>query len=151
MIGLTTAPYSGLFLTYCFEFSHSSLDKKEFNERNDRATKSEIDFSRKDCIGRKFRGENENVGITENGNFLGIMRLNGQFDPLTSNHIAEYGNEGKGRASYPSSTIYEEIIQLIIQKSSIYLGNKLLESILDWLRKAKYFSFCVNSTSDLSH
>ena len=59
------------------------------------------------------RGANEVFGSSQNGNYMGMLELIGQFDPFISNHIKQFGNKGKGRASYLSSTICEEFIKLI--------------------------------------
>ena len=57
--------------------------------------------------GMAFRGENKNLGSQHNGNYLGILELIAQYDPFLSSHLAKYGNQGRGRPSYLSSTICE--------------------------------------------
>jgi len=93
--------------------------------------------------GLAFRGNDELINSSQNGNYLGVLQLLSQFDPLLSNHIDKYGNQGKGRASYLSSTICEEFIQL--------MGDKLLKIIAKEIKEQKYFSVSVDSTPDLSH
>lgn len=116
--------------------------------------------------GLAFRGTDQTCGSIRNGNFLGILDLMSQFDPLLASHIAKYGNKGRGiiclssyvseisltpfeltftsgRASYLSDTICDEFITLI--------GSKVLKVILDELREAKYFSISVDSTPDVTH
>ena len=66
--------------------------------------------------GLAFRGQNEQINSEQNGNYLGILELISEFDPFLSNHLAKYGNKGKGRASYLSSTICEEVIQIMGEK-----------------------------------
>lgn len=101
-----------------------------------------------------------------NANFLRILDLLSEFDPLITSHIKKYGNKGKGivalssyvsqlilmdcvskfssgRASYLSDTICDEFIALI--------GVKVMNVILTELRDAKYFSLGVDSTPDVSH
>lgn len=46
--------------------------------------------------GLAFRGANQQCGSDQNGNFLGILDLLSEFDPLVANHIARYGNKGAG-------------------------------------------------------
>lgn len=46
--------------------------------------------------GLSFRGTNQTCGSNQNGNFLGILDLLSQFDPLLASHIAKYGNKGQG-------------------------------------------------------
>lgn len=118
--------------------------------------------------GLSFRGADRISGSVHNGNFLGILDLLSQFDPLIASHISRYSNKGKGihnygsrlsfseiirfhfnfkfnlgRASYLSDTICDEFIDLI--------GIKVLNVILSELREAKYFSISVDSTPDVSH
>lgn len=93
--------------------------------------------------GLAFRGNNELINSSQNGNYLGVLQLLSQFDPLLSNHIDQYGNQGKGRASYLSSTICEEFIEL--------MGEKLLQVIAKEIKEEKYYSVSVDSTPDLSH
>jgi len=93
--------------------------------------------------GMPFRGDDELIGSVHNGNFLGLMELLAQFDPFLENHLKEYGNAGRGIPSYISSTIVEELIQL--------MADKVRATILSELKEAKYFSVSVDSTPDLSH
>ena len=93
--------------------------------------------------GLALHGANEVFGSSQNGNYMGMLELIGQFDPFISNHIKQFGNKGKGRASYLSSTICEEFIKLI--------GDKLLSVIIAEIQEAKYFSLFVYSTPDLCH
>jgi hypothetical protein len=93
--------------------------------------------------GLAFRGENENIGSQHNGNYLGVLELIAQYDPFLSSHLAKYGNQGRGRPSYLSSTICEEIIEI--------MGNQVLAVIVKELQQSKYFSLSVDSTPDISH
>lgn len=47
--------------------------------------------------GLPFRGDDELVGSPHNGNFLGCLELISRFDPLLSEHLARYGNKGRGK------------------------------------------------------
>lgn len=60
-----------------------------------------------------FRGSNEHLNSLSNGNFLGSVELLTKFDPFLADHIARYGNIGKGTPTYLSKTNYEEIIMQI--------------------------------------
>lgn len=93
--------------------------------------------------GLAFRGDNEILGSQHNGNYLGILELIAEYDPFLSSHLAKYGNEGKGKQSYLSATICEELIEI--------LGNKVLKYIVNEIIEAKYFSISVDSTPDISH
>lgn len=93
--------------------------------------------------GMSFRGDDELLGSIHNGNFLGIMELIAQFDPFLENHLKDYGNAGRGNPSYISSTIVEELIEL--------MADQVRTTIVSELKEAKYFSVSVDSTPDLSH
>ncbi|XP_055908461.1 zinc finger MYM-type protein 1-like [Eupeodes corollae] len=93
--------------------------------------------------GLPFRGDDEILGSQHNGNYLGILELLAEYDPFLSAHLAKYGNKGKGRPSYLSSTICEELIEIF--------GNRVLEFIVNEIIEAKYFYISVDSTPDISH
>ncbi|KZR99574.1 putative Zinc finger MYM-type protein, partial [Daphnia magna] len=93
--------------------------------------------------GLPLRGDNELIGSTKNGHFLCILELMSQFDPFICNHLKEYGNKGKSRSSYLSSTIYEELITI--------MGVKVLSLIISDIQEARFFSVSIDSTPDLTH
>lgn len=93
--------------------------------------------------GLAFRGSNEVFGETNNGNFLGLIELIAKFDPFLKTHIENYGNKGRGTASYLSKTICEELILL--------MGETVRKSIINDVKEAGYFSMSVDSTPDCSH
>lgn len=93
--------------------------------------------------GLAFRGESEHLGSRDNGNYLGILELLAEYDPFLRSHLDKYGNQGRGKPSYISSTICEELIKI--------MGDKVLESIVREVQDAKYFSLSVDSTPDISH
>jgi len=93
--------------------------------------------------GMPFRGSDEILGSNHNGNFLGITELIAQFDPFLENHLKNYGQAGRGIASYLSSTIVEELIRL--------MAKKVHSKIISEIAEAKYFSVSADSTPDLSH
>ena len=74
--------------------------------------------------GLALRGENEIIGSQNNGNFLGCMELIAVFDPFLARHIEQFGNEGRGTPSYLSSTIFEEFVETMAQKSGAPLQVK---------------------------
>ena len=93
--------------------------------------------------GLALRGRNEVVGSTDNGNYLGILELIGQFDPFLSQHICSYANKGRGHTSYLSKTICEELIAM--------MGKKVLDFIKNEIAMSRYFSVSVDSTPDITH
>ena len=93
--------------------------------------------------GAAFRGDNELLGSVHNGNYLGSLELIAHFDPFLKDHLVKHGNKGKGKPSYLSSTVCEEFIAL--------MGDKTKQVIADEIKQAKYFSVIVDSTPDLAH
>lgn len=93
--------------------------------------------------GLAFRGDNEIVGSSRNGNFLGILELLAEYEPLLATHLKEHANKGSGHANYLSSTICEELIST--------MGDKVLNEIISRIKKSKYYSVSVDSSPDESH
>lgn len=87
--------------------------------------------------------KNEKIGSKQNGNFLGILELLGKYDPFLSNHIKQFGNQGRGRVSYLSSSVCNEFISSIAKA----IENQIISEVQD----AKYFSLSVDSTPDVAH
>lgn len=93
--------------------------------------------------GLAFRGETHVFGQQNNGNYLGLLELISQFDPFLSDHIARFGNAGRGTPSYLSTTTCEEFVQL--------MGEKVYSEIINRSKLAKYFAISVDSTPDIAH
>ena len=74
--------------------------------------------------GLAFRGHNEVIGSSNNGNYLGMLELLTQFDPVLKQHIDTFANKGKGNVT---------------------------ENIITEIKKAKYWGIIVDSTPDISH
>ena len=86
-------------------------------------------------------GKNEIIGSVNNGNFLGVIEFFSKYDSFLAYH--KYVNKGTGHASYLSSTIYEESVQI--------MATKLMTIIIEKLKTVKYFSRSVDSTPDIKH
>jgi len=56
-----------------------------------------------------FRGNNEVLGVSNNGNYFGILKLISKFDPFLKERILNYGNQGTGNPFCLSKTICEEL------------------------------------------
>ena len=93
--------------------------------------------------GLAFRGRDEVVGSSGNGNYLGILELLSGYDTFLAEHIRKHGNKGRGHTSYLSSTICEEVITI--------MGGKVIEAIIKELKTAKDYSISVDSTPDITH
>ena len=93
--------------------------------------------------GLALRGSNEVFGSEHNGNYLGCLELLSEYDPFLAQHIEKYGNRGRGNPSYLSSTICEEFVLL--------MAEEVRQVIINEIASAKYYSFSVDSTPDISH
>ena len=93
--------------------------------------------------GLPFRGENETIGSVKNGNFLGCIELIAKFDPFMADHLARYGNKGRGVPSYLSSTTVDELV--------LQLEGQVKMKIKEEVVQAKYFSIVVDSMPDVSN
>ena len=93
--------------------------------------------------GLAFRGKNEQLGSPNNGNYLGILELLSQYDTFIAEHLNKYASKGRGHVSYVSSTICEEMIEL--------MGKRVMSVIVAEIQRAKYFSISVDSTPDIMH
>lgn len=92
---------------------------------------------------RPFRGDNQKLGSTSNGIFLGCLELISEYDHFLAQHIIEYGNKGKGSVSYLSADKYTEFIDI--------MSKQVLQEIMTEIRKARYFSLIIDSTPDVSN
>ena len=64
-----------------------------------------------------------------------LIELISKFDPFLRNHIETFGNKGKGRPSYLSSTICEEFIEI--------MGSTVLSVVITELKASQvFFTFC---------
>ena len=93
--------------------------------------------------GMPFRGHDERFGSPTNGNYMGILEVLAKYDHFFATHIDKHGNPGRGKVSYLSSTICEELICL--------MGKRVLSVIVEQLKAAKYYCVSIDSTPDISH
>ena len=93
--------------------------------------------------GMPLRGHDEKFGSPTNGNYMGILEVLAKYDPFLATHIDKYGNPGRGKTSYLSSTICEELI--------FQMGKRVLSVIVEQLKVAKYYCVSIDSTPDISH
>lgn len=97
--------------------------------------------------GLAFRGTSERIGDPNNGNFLGLIELLSEFDPLLREHISKIKKaqeEGKRlQAHYLSKDSQNEFIQTC--------GARVRQKVLEERKKSKYFSIIADSTPDVSH
>ena len=93
--------------------------------------------------GLAIRGDDQIIGSVHNGNYLGLLELLSEYDDFLKQHIQKHANCGSGHTSYLSSTICDELIQM--------MGKRVLEEIIGRLKKSKYYSISLDSTPAESH
>ncbi|XP_065651225.1 uncharacterized protein LOC136079417 [Hydra vulgaris] len=93
--------------------------------------------------GLALRGKNEIVGSSKIGNYLGILELLAEYDNFLKQHIENHANRGSGHTNCLSSTICEELIEI--------MGNKVLNEIISRIKLSKYFSISLDLTPDEGH
>ena len=88
---------------------------------------------------KEFLRQEEESNI---GNFLGLLKLLANFDPLMKEHLSNV-EKHTGIKSYLSALVQNEFIQLLAST----VCKKLLQSI----HKVKYFDLLFDSTPDEAH
>ena len=76
------------------------------------------------------------------GNFLALIKLVAQYDPLLAKHV-QHAEKNPESVSYLSSEIQNEFIHI--------LASTVKSKLLSDIRKNKYYAILVDSTPDLGH
>lgn len=94
-----------------------------------------------------FRGENDKLYESHNGNFLGLIELMAKFDPVLKEHILTSNNSkvlgAKRGHTYLSHSIQDELITRMAEKVKFKIINSIKQS--------KYYSILLDCTPDISH
>ena len=89
-----------------------------------------------------FRGSNSKLYQESNGNFLGLIEMLAEFDPVIKEHVERITNE-KIRDHYLGPSIQNELINM--------LATAIRSRIIEKVKEAKYFSVILDCTPDASH
>jgi len=89
-----------------------------------------------------FRGSNEKLYCTGNGNFLKFLEFLALFDPVMEKHLQKVQNQ-ETTVHYLGKEIQNELIHL--------LAKSIKEKILAKANLAKYFSIILDCTPDVGH
>lgn len=89
-----------------------------------------------------FRGSSQRLYEPDNGNFLKEVELLAEFDPVIDNHLSKIKEENT-RVHYLGQQIQNELIDII--------STKTLQTMVEHIQTAKYFSIILDCTPDISH
>ena len=133
----------------CVVFDHWRLHKT-MDEENEKQMIKERNFWRQiihrivnvvltlATCGLAFRGHREHLGNVNSRNFLSVIELLAEYDPMLKELIERPG----GTTKYLSPKVQNEVIEII----STHLQNALI----DMIKQAPFFAVIIDTTQDIS-
>lgn len=92
--------------------------------------------------GLAFQGTSDNLYQHNNGNFLKLIELLAEFDPVMQEHVRRVLKKDEKQATYLSKTIQNEFIKTI--------SDGIKKHIVEAINTSKYYSIILDCTPDAS-
>ena len=89
-----------------------------------------------------FQGKTDKLYERSNGNFLKLIQLLAEFDPVMQEHVRRILMKEEKKATYLSKNIQNELISII--------SEKITSIIVEKVNQSKYYSIILDCTPDCS-
>ncbi|XP_046737530.1 zinc finger MYM-type protein 1-like [Diprion similis] len=121
------------------EFDHRLRSKNTVDKEHKRILNPEIEHWLTQSLA--LRGGSSEMYARNNSNFLKLIELFAKFDLIMAEHVSRIRNE-ETRCHYLNNRIQNEIISL--------MSKTIRDSLIDMIKKAKWYSIILDCTSDKS-